>query len=64
MSLRYDDLRMELKAAPPTWVPGLLRALIERAEEASVFMPPSGLTYFVEKCLTQVRTERREEPTA
>ena len=43
--LSFSELEAQLKEAPKTWIPALLRALIKRADEQNVFKPGGLLTF-------------------
>jgi hypothetical protein len=53
VSLSFSELEAELKEAPATWVPALLRALVWRAVKVNVFRK-GGLLEFVRNVLTDV----------
>ena len=50
----YDKLIKDLKKAPMTWIPALLKCLIEQAVEKKVFVK-GGLKVFVENTLEQTK---------
>lgn len=44
----YEQLKTEIESSPDTWIPGLLRAVVERAIKGKVFVP-GGLERFVSR---------------
>lgn len=51
--MRYEEIKKEIETVPVTWVPGLLRAAVERAIQARVFLP-GGLVRYVEKIIERM----------
>lgn len=46
MLMSYDEVKKEIEGVPITWLPGLLRAIVETAKTNGVFVP-GGLVRFV-----------------
>ena len=51
--LRFTRQERELRESPATWIPALLVALVEAAEEKEVFVE-GGLVRLVEKTIVEV----------
>lgn len=56
-NLSFSQLESELSTLPPTWIPGLLRTLVQRAVQVCTFKE-GGLEYFVSNTLNDLKSRR------
>lgn len=59
----YDKLKGNLQKAPATWIPALLRVLVETAIKKKVFRDEEGIITFVQNTIDRLAESESEDET-